>query len=235
MKLSSDILRQLESIARERKSLRMLNIYKGIPVAYDASILEIQENVVTFSVHRYQATCLELQRQAYLQTDDLEGMVRGSVLAVDILNETAALAAFVYVDESIGSRMAVRVYPKELTPVEIIFKDRKLKGQLSDISFSGVGLQTGAIFYGPGFFSPNSRVTLAFQLPAAKSALKLSGTIVNVTVNQNAYRLGIALSPGASAQAALMSYISQRQAEIQRELRMMYDIFYKLKSEEGKS
>lgn len=231
VKPHGEILALLAGLVGAGKSVRLLNVYKGLPVTYEASVLDVHENVATFGVHRYQATCLELQRRAYIQSERLPGVARSSVLAVDMLEETAALCAFAWTSDSIGKRRAVRVHPKHLTAVELTIDDRTVRGQLFDLTFSALGVRTAAIFQGEESFPRRAPVSLQFRLPNAAAPLRLNGRVVSIRMGPEACQLGIALRLDPASKLALLGYMARRQAEILRELRMLYEIFCRLQLE----
>lgn len=46
------ILRDLVNVARSKKEIRLLNIFKGIPITYEAAIQGMDERGLTFSVFK---------------------------------------------------------------------------------------------------------------------------------------------------------------------------------------
>lgn len=221
-----EILTILEQIKERGLGVRLLNVYKGIPITQEAQMLDITGKVATFNINRYQAVCLELQRKTFIQHHEFPAIVKGNVIRVDIRREIAYLSAFVYMGGDIGNRLQVRVQPKDPIPVELAMRGQLIRGHLADISIGGAGIFTTAIFYRPGFFSFKSPATINVYLPTAKTSLKLPGVVVYLRPDVSAYRLGIQVNPDMQTRALISQYVAHRQAEIQRELRQVYDVYY---------
>ncbi|MCI0521830.1 MAG: PilZ domain-containing protein [Chloroflexi bacterium] len=230
-----EILQILEQHAVQGKDVRLLNIYKGLPISYNAQVTGVHNKSADLSVNRYQATCLEAQRQTFLQSEYLQHTVGGTVVSVNIVEERVTLASFDYVSDKIGNRQLVRVQPADQVEVEISVKGRALKGRLADISFSGAGIYTGAILFGSSPFVVNSHASLAIQLPGNRFPVKMMGKIINVIRAAQYTRIGLVLFPDANTRLQVSQYVTQRQAEIQREIRIMYDMLHKLRTQEGKN
>jgi hypothetical protein len=228
------ILQNLEAARLENKIARLHNVYKGIPISHEAQILEVTTQGARFQVKKYSAVCLELQRRTFIECEKLSSIVRCSVVSVDILDETAVMAAFVSLPMHIGKRTAVRVQPKDPIEVEVAYKGHSLKGRLADISTTGIGIYTWAMIYGAGFFTNNTPIAILVTLPGSNTSIKLPGEVQNIQYDGDRYRLGIITNPDATARARVTSYVSFRQAEIQRELHMMYEMFYQVAQRKDK-
>jgi hypothetical protein len=227
-----EILPILEQLAAQGKEVRLLNIYKGLPISYGAKILAVHGLIADLIVNRYQATCLEAQRQTFLQNEALPHTVSGTVLTVNVVEERVTLTSFAYVSDKIGNRQLVRVQPADPIEVEVSVKGRALKGRLADISFSGAGVYTGAIIFGDSPFVVNNHASLTIYLPGSRVPVKIMGKIINVLRSQQSTRLGLLLFPDGNTRLVINQYVTQRQGEIQREIRIMYDMLRKLRIQE---
>ncbi len=233
MVINDEILEILKIVLIEQPAIRFFDVYKGMPVTYNGKLLAINQGQGIFQVHKYQATCIEVNRRAFFRCESLSSAVRGNVLKVDFLSDRVTLRDFAFVNTSIGNRTLTRVTPKEIIVVEIGMKGRTLFGEIADFSMGGIGVRSGAIYYDPRFFVLGARVTLKFELPTAKTPLILSGILANVKRERNYYRLGIRTHLDASVKGSISQYITQRQIEIQRELQLMHDLFVQLHTRSG--
>jgi hypothetical protein len=223
-----EIFTALESLVGSAGKVRLLNVYKGLPINSDAPVLEATDGMVMLKVNKYQATCLEIQRKAYIQSDDLHQVARGEVLNVNFLTESAIVTGFVYMGDDLGKRLMIRVQPREPVEIEMALKGVNLRGQMADLSASGVGIVTGAVVVRPTLYAIGTNMVVSFQLPSERAPLRIAGKIANAFKGSNSYRLGIELTPDSATKMTLNRYIAQRQSEVQRELRMMYETFYRL-------
>jgi hypothetical protein len=226
-----DIFLRLTALKEPLSNLRLLNIYKGLPISHDASIIKIERPAMLVSVSKLQATCLELQRHTYVQITELKCVLSASVYTVNFVDEIASLHNFDYAPSTIGNRQIVRVQPADPIELELLISGQTFKCRLADISYSGVGVYTATIFYGGEVFNINRRATLVLRLPSQSASMKIAVKIANVKKGQQmSYRLGMQLFPEAEAKQEIARFVAMRQSEIQREIRTLYDALYKLKS-----
>lgn len=85
------ILRDLVNVARSKKEIRLLNIFTGIPITYEAAIQGMDERGLTFSVFKKQSVCLELDKLTFIECDSLPYTIKARVVAIDIVAGTAIL------------------------------------------------------------------------------------------------------------------------------------------------
>lgn len=221
-----------QEMAQAGKPVRLMNIYKGLPLSFDAQITGVWDQQLSLIVNKYQATCLEIQRHTFIESPKLPGIISSRVIAVDILQSSAILGMFELTDKQIGHRSMVRVQPDEMVEVTLNFRGRSIRCWLADVSYSGAGVFTGAFFYGRSFFTAGTAVTMQTRLPGAGQPIALKGRLINVTrSDQNTFRLGMVVYPEPDMKIAITDYISRRQAEIQRELRLLYEALVRLHAE----
>jgi hypothetical protein len=226
MAQQDDIARSFGLLLEQRKPVRLINTYRGIPITNDARIITISQGYVAFNVHEYQAVCMTLEGKTYLQAQLLPEVYQARAVAVDVLTRQAILTEFSGVGNSVGKRMATRVQPKEPTDVEIYDGKRRIPGKLADISTSGVGVFTFATYiYGELSFEKSENVFIDVRMPASESILRFEGKITSVAHQKGTFlhRLGVKLLSNPATDPALSQYVSQRQDEVLRELRAIYE------------
>jgi hypothetical protein len=235
MSSSSQIFDAFARLAAVKEPVRLINDHRGIPISYDATVEGVEHTSVIFQVHKYQCVCLELERFTYIQSPYLPSILKARVVTMDIVATRVTLASFSYASETIGRRTVIRVQPKDPIDVLINYQGQKIRGSLVDISSSGVGIyMLSAYINNPGLLRKGERIHLSIQLPnekGGKNEIRLPGTILYVNREKGSFRLGMDTSPEAHARALITQYISQRQAELLRELRVLYETFYRLKVE----
>jgi hypothetical protein len=223
---NNDIMKLFGTIAEQKKLLKLINAYRGIPISYDAKVITISQGYVALSVHEYQAVCMTLEGKTYVQSDLLPEVFQARAVAVDVSTKQAILTEFVGVGHSVGKRMAVRVQPKEPADVEIYDGERRIPGKLADISTSGVGVFTFATYiYGDLSFEKNANVFVDVRMPLTDIILRFEGKVTSVAHQKGTFlhRLGVKLFPNAAAEPTLTRYISLRQEEVLRELKAIYE------------
>jgi hypothetical protein len=235
MKPNSKILEIFARMAADKEEVRLINDHRGIPVVYEATAEGFQEPSVIFRVNKYQCVCLELERHTFIQSPSLPSILKARVADLDIVAGLASLTNFESAPETIGRRTIIRVQPKEPVVVSITYQGQKIRGTLVDVSSSGVGIyMVSAYIYNPGMLRKNEQISLTIRLPNEKGIvndIRLAGSILYVNREKGSFRLGINTSPETHARTIIAQYIALRQAEIMRELRTLYETFYRLRQE----
>src|SRR5512136_2971813 len=114
-----EILSRLQFYADNNRPVRLINAYRGIPIAYSARVTAVHAGSAVFDVNEYQAVCLVLDGKTYLQHPDLPEILRARAVAVNIPLKEATLTEFVKAGPSLGQRLYTRVQPREPIDAEI--------------------------------------------------------------------------------------------------------------------
>lgn len=235
MRSRLEIMEAFAQIAAAREDVRLINDHRGIPVSYEASIISVQAASIVLRVHKNQCVCLELERFTYIQSPSLPAIIKGRVANLDFSSTLATLTSFERASETIGRRTLVRVQPKDPLDVMIIYQGQKIRGNLADISSNGIGVfMMSAYVRNPGVLKKSEQVQMVIRLPGEKgmgSEVRLVGTILYVNPDKGSFRLGLNTNPEAHAKTLISQYVNQRQAEILRELKVLYEKFYRMKLE----
>ncbi len=275
-----DLIRTFRKIAQNNQYIRLLNIYKGLPINNEATITKIENAYIEVETDRYQTVCLFLDRETFIQSHQLEYTIKARVYKVNPETRRAILYGFETVQSGIGARAQVRVEPDEPLSAVIQVKDAMatIQGELADISQNGIGLFIDRNFFSPRHLRIASKIDITIQLPEAEISekrnpaalepgsdpmarfsrsqirvapvvransgtqrkntsglkidsftIKLEGSIVNVrpSLSSNRYRIGVKVLGDERTRIILSNFISQRQSEIIRELKTMYDAITK--------
>jgi hypothetical protein len=180
---SDEIISGLRKINQMGRNVRMINVYKGFPVAYDARILSIGIDAVTFKVHRYQALCLWLENQTFIQSAEFPEIVRAMAVTVDLESEIAALSNFEYVSGAPGKREDARVLLRSAIDVYLTIRNRKLRTELRDLSTKGMAVFINAAYYDPALLQVNEPLQITFQLPRRCMARRPSAPWMNFPIS----------------------------------------------------
>jgi len=220
-----ETLSRLQVFADNNRPVRLINAYRGIPVAYSARVIKVGAGNAVFGVNEYQSVCLALEGKTHIQLPDLPEILRARAVAVDVPSKEATLTEFVKAGSSLGNRLYTRVQPKEPIDAEIKIGRHTLPCQLVDISLNGVGVITlGTYTYGDLGAGKGSKVILNFTLPPTHTPVQLTGQVTSVAGAQNSkqHRLGCKTFPDNNADLLLLEYVALRRDELMRELSMVY-------------
>ena len=230
----NDLWEILQKLERTGRPVRLLNNYKGIPIAYEATIVQETPDGFIAQVNKYQNVCMEIEKVTFIQSDQLPAVIRARILSVDIVQAIALLGEFSIAPDNIGGREAVRVQPKD--PIQVVLSNpkRKLTGNLVDISVSGVGITIVTSFlYNPDLIKKAS-VTLELKLPVEQGNLRVPGLLASVLSRRSGnYRLGVVLNLDNPTRQIIARFVAMRQAEILREMRSYYDLLYKIQVDQN--
>jgi hypothetical protein len=220
-----DILSWLQVFADNNKPVRLINSYRGIPIANSSRVIKVSAGYVDFGINEYQAVCLSLDGRTHIQHSDLPAVLRAKTVAVNVPGKEATLTEFAKAGASLGNRLYTRVQPKEPIDSEIKVGTTILPCQLVDISLNGIGVITlGTYAYGDLGAVKGLKVQLYFTLPPTHSPVQLTGQITSLveTKNSSQYRLGCTTFPDNKIGLLLLDYVALRRDELMRELSMIY-------------
>ncbi|MBN1267002.1 MAG: PilZ domain-containing protein [Anaerolineales bacterium] len=233
---SMEVLNKFRQLASTDRVIRLLNVYKGVPITYDAAVTQVGDKTITLSSHKYQIVCLSKYRETYIQSGWLPLTVRARVVKIDFLRNEAILSDFEYVTSHIGGRTLVRVVPRD--PVEVFLQNDLLTGkvrtELVDISLQGIGVHLMSELYQSRAFEAGRDIMVIMDLPGDKKGnlkpLRLKGTVIHSEPAGwfRGHRIGIMLFPGKDTKGMLSDYVRQRQTEIFNEVKIQYDLMARL-------
>jgi hypothetical protein len=266
-----------QQIAKYKQGITLLNAYKGIPISSPATIIEWVETAINLQADKRQFVCISHDNETLIQSPLLPVTVRAKVLQVNVKKVQAAMTDFTVVDGTIGVRTQIRVSPETTIKalVKVQDQDKTFKGEIVDISLTGMGIHISDRIVYPATFHKGVVLVLSFLLPGIyklfstsdlssisdpknrpsnsslrinpiqayastdgknqaptsqmrqinSPELKIKGTIVNMHPEPffNRYRIGLHLTPEEPGRSLLSQFISQRQAEIIRELKDAYE------------
>lgn len=217
-------LRTFEHLLLEKRPIKLLNTYRGLPLDTDATILEIEEGKITTSILSYHAVCMALVGTTYLCSSRLPKTLKANVIRVDFKKKRAVLSDFSVTEHTIGKRRLVRVEPDEAIEVQVYDGKQRIGGRIIDLS--GEGMCIVAYFanlYGLSFKN-DMDVLIDFKLPNAEKMARAMGIITYANFRQEltVHRLGLKIIPPPEIKPLLDDYIARRQIEIMNEIEKKY-------------
>ncbi|HPH97040.1 MAG TPA: PilZ domain-containing protein [Anaerolineaceae bacterium] len=231
MNPSEEIFGALQQHMRTNQELRLINVYKGVPVSFGATVTQInlEEQTAALRVHRYQAVCIYMDQETFINSDLLPEPARAQVVDVDVAAGTAILTGFRYAVSSIGDRALVRVQFKEPLPISIITEKVTVRGTVDDISASGLAAVIDNITYNIFLPSPGREIRIRLILPFEDEPveIEMKGIIRHITriANNRRYKIGIQSFPNKDTERVISRYILQRQLEIIQDIKSLYETF----------
>ena len=205
--------------AHQKKPLKLINYYKGIPLSYPATIVSINKGIVDLDVHEMQAFTIEKTHSAFIRSPLFKHDLFAQSQYVNIAKKAATFVKFSYVEIMAERRSFVRVGVEGRLAVTITTPQGLVEGVLADVSLSGIGvlidhtcpLEAGA----------DTTVQFTLRSPETGQAIPASIAAVMVSVSGErppySYRFNFTLEKLLERQ--ISQYIFQRQVEIIREVK----------------
>lgn len=166
-----DLLQLFRQVARNRSEIRLLNIYKGLPISYDTNIESVMASEIRVPSSRHQIACLYYQGESFLQGDDLPFIIRSEVMSLNLAKEYVVFSNFEVAKKNIGNRSQIRVEPEEplMASVKFSGSSSEFLAQLADISSNGASVFFEAFMFPARLAQPGNELTMTLSLPDAVS------------------------------------------------------------------
>lgn len=247
----------MKQIAYAQPNVKLLNVYKGLPISYDAFINSVGESEIQVHSNRFQIACLYYQRETYVYGNDIPFLLRSQVISLNLGKEDATLSHLEVAQKGIGERSQIRVEPEEPLVARIRFEGSPMEflAPLADISAEGAAAHFEHYMFPMRLCRLGTSISVSISLPDTVSqklkkfptrplpgtselraqagvvVLATTGRVTSLAMDQelNRYRVGMRLFFKDLARTVILQYISQRQSEIIRDLSVLSDELYKLK------
>jgi len=202
-----------------RVSFRLLSYYKGLPISYPATIVELNNGILELDVHQQQTVAIERTRQVFIKCDYFDSALLAEVQSTDLRRMTAALKNFRYVDILAERRESLRLELEPQTAAEIIGDATKISGWLYDISLGGFSIRTA----GHSPLGKQAEVRLRIQVPNllqnTLTAIETKARHVESIHEGDDDICRFSFHADAQSEATISRFIFQRQVEIIREIK----------------
>jgi hypothetical protein len=219
MPLHEIIQQRLAAALQTGRPLDLLSSFKGVPVRFKATLLEIQPEGVIIHTAQHELVCLQLEPEVVVLGEGGDEAWRADGAEVHLAQGRARLTNLRYADSRLGNRLMVRVKPKGPMPVRLEFGGQTVMGEIADLSLGGLAVQVTA--EPPGRpLKPNMSAPLAFDLPSGP--VELAGFIRSARPEGAGKRLSISFTQDAHV-GAIVAYVLQRRVEILAELQQAYE------------
>lgn len=168
---SIDLLQVLRQIANNRSEIKLLNIYKGLPISYDTNIDSVNDAEIQVPSNKHQLACLYYQGESFLQVEELPFIIRSQVISLNLAKQNAVFSNFEMVKNNIGNRTEIRVEPDEPLIVSIQFKGSvsDTLAPLTDISAGGASVYFETYMFPSRLCHPGNELTMTLSLPDSAS------------------------------------------------------------------
>ncbi|MCE1252389.1 MAG: PilZ domain-containing protein [Anaerolineae bacterium] len=219
-----------KDVFEKKETIKLMNVFQGVPVSHDATILEVRGAEIRVQTHPLQLICIRNQKQTYINSRAL--IYRATALSADIHKETALLTDFDLTRE-IGFRKSIRVEPPG--PIKVSLYDNKpgsnpngLLTLMADISIHGMSVCMKSFLFNISPLLYGDSVNLRFNLPDndknTNSSIYIQAILRNIRVTDDkTIRLGFEFLANAANEGFITRFVAQRQKNVLKELKRIYD------------
>lgn len=264
-----DLLQLLRQLSRNQSTIRLLNIYKGLPISYDTNIISVGFSEIQVPGSKNHIACLYYQGESYLQGDEFPFVIRSTVKSLNLAQNYAVLTNFEVAQNNIGKREQIRVEPDDPLIVSIQFRGSAYDfiTPLADISASGASVFFDDFLFPARLAVPGNEFTMTITIPDfiarkmkkippqqrmasetrkvtapfrpappsgqdGQIVIKASGRIIAVRpeAELKRYRVNAQVFFKDLSRMVILQYISHRQSEIIKDLRILSEDLYNRKN-----
>ncbi|AOO63963.1 PilZ domain-containing protein [Sulfurospirillum halorespirans] len=220
---TNNIIEAFHTMRDDNQSVTFLNLYKGVPISSEASIVEIEGEQVTFRIDKLQEIAMKLDGQAFIVKNNyFNKHLKADIIYSDFQNNTVVLKNFIYLlNMPALQREFIRVHPDIIANVYLHqFGNMQTIGRLYDLSMNGLGVvssENNGIFVG-------AKVLVAFELNSVSTSvngdkkIEVQGEVINVIEYKDSYRYCMRIVPNREMSEKILHYITKREHEILEDL-----------------
>ncbi len=219
----TDVLRQfLTNIMAGQLPLKLLNIYKGLPISTPTKILKMEEDKIIVTAEKIQKFVMESEKEVVLQSAHLPSDLHADVHFVDASRPLAILKHLKTMKTSINNRKHTRVTVTSRLPITLKLGKSHYTGYMHDISINSI-----AILFNPDKFEENElkdrTAEVSFKLPWENEEGFVNISVqANVLFNRNEkefHKVIVLLEPDDICESYIFDYIYKRQKELIKEIK----------------
>ncbi|WP_263832324.1 PilZ domain-containing protein [Sulfurospirillum oryzae] len=220
---TNNIIETFHQMKQENQSVIFLNLYKGVPISSEATILDIEGENVTFKIDKLQEIAMKLDGQAFIvKNNHFSKHLKADIVYNNFQANTVVLTNFIYLlNMPALQREFIRVHPDIVAKVFLHqFGNLQTSGRLYDLSMNGLGVvssENNGMFVG-------AKVLIEFELNSASVAadrdrkIEVQGEVINIIEYKDSYRYCMRIFPDRAMSQKILHYITKREHEILEDL-----------------
>lgn len=219
----NNIIEVFHQMKEENQNIVFLNLYKGVPISSEASIVKIAGENVTFYIDKLQEIAMKLDAKAFIVKNNyFNKHLKADIVDCNFQTNTVVLTNFIYLlNMPALQREFIRVHPDIVAKVFLHqFGNIQTSGRLYDLSMNGLGVvsnENNGIFVG-------AKVLIGFELNSASvrtqsdRKIEVQGEVINVIEYKDSYRYCMRIFPDKVMSEKILHYITKREHEILEDL-----------------
>jgi hypothetical protein len=213
-----DVFRRVRSGELDN-DISMLNYYKGIPIGYPATILDIDRDFVEFETHAYQAIAIRNDNSTFLKSRHLRHDLLAEVFYIKVPAREVSLKNFLYTRVLAENRNYVRVALQKPREIDVDYAHQQMTGRLVDVCMKSAAVDLAADFHmRPGTVS-RLHMTLPMGIGEPELPIDVLATVSKAIAGPDSVRCIFDLQGDAGNDSRIARFIGHRQTEIVAEIR----------------
>lgn len=201
--------------------VKLVNYYKGLPISYAATLVEVSGEVLELDVHPQQAVALGMSGRTCIKCGNFAHALLAEVKDADVRRMMASLHRFSYVDILAEQRASLRLQLEPACEAEITLQGGKLEARALDVSLGGFSVRTSQ----PTQLAKGDEVLLKVMIPNqlhnTVTPLQVNATVVATSSEADGDLCRFSICSDPQAEGVLSRFIFQLQVELIRELKEM--------------
>lgn len=228
--MASGYYQLFREILEKKDTIKLMNVFQGVPITYEAAIVEIRGAEIRVLTHPLQLICIRHQKETFISYQSL--IYKAMALSTDMQRETVLLTNFELTRE-VGFRKCIRVEP--LKPVKVCLCTDKpgsnpngLLTSMVDISINGMAVCMNSFLFNISALECGDKVGLKFNLfdpgTEAFNNIQARAILRNITsTSDKTIRLGFEFLSNAANEGVITHFVAQRQKNALKELKKIYE------------
>jgi len=215
--ISNEIPKEIIKIFKNQEKIYLFSVYKSIPISNSSTILSLnkEHKTITINANNYQIIATQTQKEVYLVEPTKNLTFRAIVIKNNYYKKTVTFSDIEKVDRRSLKRNYLRVQPKEKIEAYMIVNDKKIKGEIFDISIRGISIISNSID-----LKINDNIIIEFSLihKTKKYNFSFISELKSISEYSEKYRYHFYFKPSIKEEKELEKFIKYREKEIINEL-----------------
>ncbi len=222
------VTEKLKDLWLHRKGVKIITIYKSIPMIFEAKIKDVKNDIASFEANKYQMALSIVVKTHFIQFEEDQNCVWARVASMDMKKGILGLSEFKDAGNSLNRRVYLRVEPDTSIPVFLQIYQTRIMAELADISEKGISVYLDPIYLNTPDFEAgklSSQFKISFHLPGEEyHPIELYSAIrygLKDTLSGK-YRIGLEMFPGEEAKRLFVQYVEKRKTATMQEIKELY-------------
>lgn len=199
--------------------LKLVNYYKGLPISYPATLVEVNGDVLELDVHPQQAVALGVSKRTCIKCSHFDSHLLAEVKDSDVRRMMASLTNLSYVQIMAEQRVSLRLELEEPCQALLKLAGGTEEAQVLDISLGGFSVRTNRSCG----LEKGAEVQLKVMVPNlvqnSDIPVEMTATVVGGECDADGELIRFSIASDPNAEGIISRFIFQRQVDLIREIK----------------